>query len=434
MRRYFLLALIIGALSACVTYLLYEFGIVGRAATKLAVLYTNMGLLESTTQPVRMIHVGVFSLLAVCAAWAVIDIARPLEKGIVIVSSCILTMIMSPLLALFGIFFEPFSSLIAITASALLGLVYSQTEPGRRKGVLEQVLGGRISVLSKSSLLDGAPPEFMNGQNRDVTVLAIRTFNHTQLREATSPAEMVEMTNLFLKHTSDFLISRGAYIDESSPDCVRAFFGVFGRREDNAPFAACEAANKLCQRMANLNSELERRFFNRLDFGISIGTGQVTLGVYRSDQSYRLSAVGEVIEQVRVLSAANHVYGSQILLSAKIYGLIRDQYAVRPMEMILDPKTRVMSEVYELLDAKQRLTAEDEEARKAFWQGVILYREGKGEEALRIFSNLKTRYPHDKPLQYFIERSQLTLFHDDSSSRSQSEETMHGHARVMPTM
>jgi len=432
MRRYLIHALIISVLSASVTFLLYEFGVMGRASAKLAVFYANAGFLDGHAQPDRIIQTVVYCVMALLAAWAVIDIAKLMEKLIVVLGLGGAVVSTSALLAVAGVYFEPFSSLSAIFMSTILGFAYAQTEGGRRKAVLEQVLGGRVSRLGLGSLLNGPPPEVLRGIHREVTVLTVRTLNHNDLRKAVPPEDLVEMTNLFLKHSSDFLISRGAYIDESSPECVRAFFGLFQRGTDHR-VAACEAAIKLRQRMANLNSELERKFFNRLDYGIAIGCDEVTLGIYRSERSAKLSAVGEVIEQVRILSAANRVYGSQILLSARIYSFIRDHYAMRPMEMIVDPKTGVMSEVYELVEAKDRMTPEDEEARKQFWQGVILYREGKGEEALRIFSGLKNRYPHDRPLQYFIDRAQMTLVRE-SEHKPHSDESMRGHARVMNTI
>ena len=48
----------------------------------------------------------------------------------------------------------------------------------------------------------------------------------------------------------------------------------------------------------------------------------------------------------------------------------------------------------------------DDQAIKDFWQAVIYYREGRAEDALLIFSQLRSTRPNDRPLQYFIERAQ----------------------------
>ena len=282
--------------------------------------------------------------------------------------------------------------------------------------------------------MNGGPPGFVEGCNRDVTVLTVRIFNHAELREAVEPGELIEMTSLFLQHSGEFLTERGAYLDESSPDCVRVFFGVIDDQPDHH-ITACEAAMELRQRLSNLNAEFESRFFHRLQYGVAISRDPMTLGIYESENAVRLSAVGEVLEFVRKLSVANGDYGSQILISSSLYSLIRENYAVRPMEMVYDAHEDLMTEVYELIDRKDRLTEEEEESRQAFWQAVILYREGKCEDALQIFSDLSARYPTDRPLKFFIGQCQSAVVSaSGGSSKDVESNVMRGHARVLNSL
>ncbi|MEM7011999.1 MAG: hypothetical protein AAF585_11005, partial [Verrucomicrobiota bacterium] len=221
--------------------------------------------------------------------------------------------------------------------------------------------------------------------------------------------------------------------DESSPDCIRVYFGITSRKGNHVE-QACDAAIELRQRLRNLNTELESQFFHGLEWGIAISSEEMTLGVYQSENATRISAVGEVIEFVRKLSAANSRYGSEILVSSRTYKQIQENYAVRPMEMIFDSSTELMSEVYELVETKNHLTVEDEADRQQFWKGVILYREGKGEEALEVFSELTVKHPNDRPLAYFTDRAQTNMVDAPPNEKDVDAHLMHGHARVLHTL
>ena len=445
MRRYLVVALIIGAASALATLLLYQFGLFDVAGRRLSTFYANHGLMARSMTPNHYAHYPIILVLAFAVAWCVIDIPRVVHK-LIIAIGVLLMICVSAIAPVFieaagnpdistrlPFFYEPFSSLLATILSATLGLVYAATEHGSRRRTLQALLGGRISEDSFRQLLDGGRPSFLNGQNREISILTVRVFNHAELRQKIAPVDLIEMTNLFLQHTGEFLTSRGAYVDESSPDCVRVYFGVISKSDDHVQ-QACDAALELRQRLRNLNTELEGQFFHGLQWGIAISADEMTLGVYQSENATRLSAVGEVIEFVRKLSAANSRYGSEILVSSGAYKQIQDEYAVRPMEMIFDGSSELMSEVYELVETKNHLTEVDEANRQQFWKGVILYREGRGEEALEVFSELAKDAPSDRPLAYFIDRAQTNMVDIPKSEKDVDAHLMHGHARVLHTL
>lgn len=408
MRRYLFTALVIGAIGALTTVLLFEFGVLSRFAEKLSAYYANAGFIPAGRRPDRVLHAIAYVMSSFAAAWVMIDIPKMLHKGIVVVGMALVAMTISFTLVIFGIFFEPFSSMCAILVATVLGLLYSMTEQGSRKRILHRYLGGRISEMACAKLLEDRAPAFLKGHNLAVTAITLRIFNLARLREEMSPGNVLEVTNLFLRNSGEFLASRGGFLDESSPDCVRVYFGLLTPGENHGA-AACEAALELRQRLSNLNQLLETRYFQRLEYGMAISTDVMTVGIYDSENCARLSATGDLIDYTRRLAGANHEYGSAILLGADTYAQVRQEYAARPMELMYDASRQVMSEAYELIDRQDALTSDDDQAIKDFWQAVIYYREGRADEALLIFSQLRSTRPQDRPLQYFIERAQTRL-------------------------
>jgi class 3 adenylate cyclase len=434
MRRYLFIALVIGAIGVLTTSLLFEFGVLSRFADKLATYYANAGWISQGQRVDRVLHTGVFVLSSFAMAWAVVDIPKLLHKGIIVIGTALLLLALSFTLAIFGIFFEPFSSMVAVLVATSLGLVYSLTEPGSRKRRLHRYLGGRVSESACARLMEVPNLPFLRGQNLQVTAVTLRIFNLARLREEMSATNILEITNLFLRNSGEFLAGRGGYLDESSPECVRAYFGILTAGENHAT-AACQAALELRQRLSNLNQLLETRYFQRLDYGMAINTDAMTVGIYESENAARLSATGELIDYTRRVAGANSDYGSAVLLGGSTYALVRQEFAARPMELIYDARHDVMSEVYELVDRQDALAPEDDQAIKDFWQAVIYYREGRAEEALLIFSQLRSKRASDRPLQYFIERAQARLLETSDHSGPSGDLFMrHGHARILQSL
>lgn len=433
MRRSLFAALALAALSILATALLDQPGVLSHCAGKLASYYQTLGLLDGPRLPHPGVQAFAVVLLAGFTAWVALDVPKTAHRWIVIIGTMLLVTSLSLTLLTVGIFFEPFSPLFAILVAALLSQAYSLTEAGSRKALLHLYLGDRISTGTFSRLLASVSSKFLEGRNCKVTVLSLRIFNLAALRAVLPPADLVEINAQFLRHSAEFLAHRGAYLDESSPDCVRAYFGLTGDDPQHA-HAACQVARELTGRLANLNHELESRFFHPLEYGMALASGEVTVGAYRSRYLSKLSAIGDLAEYAHRLTGANAAYGSRILLNAETFSLIRNTYAVRPMELIYDASRELMAEAYELLDLKDRLTPAEESARERFWQGVILYREGRAEEALRLFSELQADRPGDRPLNYFIERAQALLLGETGPHSHPPLLLVNGHARILQSV
>lgn len=82
----------------------------------------------------------------------------------------------------------------------------------------------------------------------------------------------------------------------------------------------------------------------------------------------------------------NRIYGSDVLIGARTFQLVHESMELRPMEMIYDPESEVMTEVYELLSLSESFTDEDRQCRDTFWEAVIHYREKEYDKALEKFS------------------------------------------------
>lgn len=421
--------------------LLYYLGFYGVLSNWLARSYAATGFftrLQPELSEVRWLWMewSVLLVVAFGVAWCVIDVSQIGQKVLVFFITIIVVSGLSPTLALYGVNFPPFSMVTAATVSMLVGLAYAGTEKGMRKRVLESLLGGRVSKEALNVLVNSKEAVSLKEGIQEATVLTCRLFNHTELKEKMEPADLVAMTNRFLHNTADFLMSRGGYLDESSPDCVRVFFGLLGPDEDHAKLA-CLTALELKQRLHNLDAECESRWFHKPEHGVAISSGQMTVGVYGTPRHYYFSGVGLATDFSRRISAMNRIYGSDVLVSARTLQLAGESIAVRPMEMVYDPESQVMTEVYELIASTDGFSDADRDCRDAFWEAMILYRERNYEKALEKFSMAVNSdgANEDLPLKFFVELAQdrLTRIGHESGA-SDLHQVNQGHARLLNTL
>ncbi len=413
MWRYIGVSIVIGLITSTLVFLLYETGIFLQACGGIFEFYEESGLMPEGGAGKTfsdILQFAVFVSLAFGIAWAAIDIPRANFKVTVAVCAAFLVFSLSPTLALHDIYFEPFSGFLAIILSLILGMAYSRTRQGQRKRLIHAVMGSRISPDTFHKLLgvsDGDLP--MKAARREVSVLTCRVFNHPALMRELEPDDLVELTNLLLKNTAEHLVSKGAYVDESRPHLVRVFFGIQPGSDHAAD--ACIAALELKRRITNLNTECERRWFQTLDYGIGVSSGELTTGVFGSRGDVYFSALGGEIEFSRRLCGLNTTYGSSILISASSYMKAKDFVEVRPMEMVYMEESDVMAEVYEILDERGRLTDDQLKSRDAFWQGMIYYREGKYDSALESFDKARLNGKTDLPLEHYLVKVRQFLLH-----------------------
>jgi len=447
MRRYLIVSLLIGTAVSIVMLTLIHLGVFAGLGAALGRLYAAMGFFPAAETagadaPAGMafgggrgghrVELAVIIAVAFGSAWCVIDISRAGHKMLICLGLTVVLLALSPTLALFDLLYEPFSSVGAVFLATAAGFFYAGTEHGMRKRLVLNVLGSRVSPATFRRLMNASEPVNFEGATREMSVLTCRVLNHAELRDKMEPGDLVAMGNLFLRDTAGFLLDRGGYLDESSPDMVRVFFGMLAPEDDHA-LQACRAALELRTKLREVRGECESRWFQKLEYGVAIDSGAMTVGIYGSPRHFHFSGVGGMTSRCRRFARANHRYGSDLLIGSRTFQLVRDAVEVRPLEMLYDPEHNLMTEVYQLLALSGEFSEEEQTRRDTFWEGVILYRSGKYEEALARFDEARGTGKTDGPVQFFVERSQARLAGSDEEEHPEitHELTDQGHARLL---
>lgn len=358
---------------------------------------------------------GFITLMAYLTAWVCIEMPRRSGKVAFIVASGFLTLLLSPILAFSGMLFEPLSGLLAVVGSGLGGIIFGHVDPGWQRHKLFRYFVGRVSTENFERLINAKDESMLTGK-RELTVLTCRILNYPDLANQMEPKDLEAMGSLFLQVAGEFLVAKGGYLDTCTADGVRVLFGMMDKNGGAHAQDACKAALELKQRLVNLDQEIQNRWHKKPAFGVALATGQMSVGRFGFREFEFYSAVGEPLDFSRRLCAVNLVYGSHVLVSARTFHLTKENVETRPMEMVYAPKLHQISEVYELLAEKGKLSEEEAKARDAFWQGVVSLRKGNYKEAVQQLMQARIDTREDPPLKYFLDRAETGLKDDENGT------------------
>ncbi len=397
--RYLKVTLFLGLAICLLIAGLYETGVFHQLDLGLASFLGR----TATPAPAPAVQYPLFILLAFALVWTTIDIPRLTHKAIIAAGALLQILSAVWVLNLYGIFFSPFASVLAVCAAFLSAFLYSRGEAGGRKRVLTQVVGDRVSKKTFLALLDSEKPLNLEGERREITVIVCEIFNHDELESALSAPDYVALTNSFRSNAADFLVEHGGYLDECDGESVRLVFGAPLHDEQHAA-TACQAALALAERLDEVNRECHTIWKQMFDFRIGINSGEMVFAAYGSRRLGTLSVAGEPVEFARRLCRANLIYGSRILVGTGTFGLAETAIEVRPMELIQRFADGTPEEIYELLAPKNILGAEELERRDLFWKAVVYYREQLWDEALTLFHGARGPNGSDGPVEFYIRR------------------------------
>jgi len=398
--RYLKVFLFIGFVVSLIAIGLHEAGLWARFDAALARVFSQ------TTPAVsrRAFQYPFFIAFAFGIAWTTIDISGRLLKCVVAATALIQVVAATFILHLFGIFFSPWACVTTITLSFLAGFAYSQTPNGSRKRVVQEIFGDRVSSETFKRLVDSDQPLIFEGEVCEASVVVCEIFNHEELSGILPVTEYVALHNAFLRNASDFLVGRGAYLDESGGESLRVIFGSPLSDPQHACTASA-AAVALTKRLDEVNEECFKVWKQMFDFRIGVNSGDLVVAAYGSRRLGNFSVAGEPVEFARRLCAANTIYGSRILVGCGTFNLAEPAIEVRPMELIQryqDDRSR--EEVYELLALRNTMPVEEIERRDMFWKGIVYYRQQMWDEALSYFYSARLSHGGDGPVEFYIRR------------------------------
>jgi adenylate cyclase len=400
MIRYLRASILIGALSAGFTLLLFASGLL---ATPDQALYKVYSLKQKTLLPLPLVALFLSFFFSFVIAWTTLDITTMLPRGLVATGALLVCLGASWVVSLYNTFISPFLPCTAILLSLIMGGIFTTTKVGQRKRILERLFGRRLAQSQLNQLGDSDQSVLFPGSMIEGTVVVVSVHNHTELMEMMSPEAYAAMTNFYLRAASDFLVESGGYLEQCDGESMRIIFGAPLPDEKHA-IKACRIALDLVKRLDTLNIECNSKWQRHIDFRIGIHSGTMVAATFGGTRIGSFSVAGNTSDFVRKLCAVCPAYGCRILTASDTLELAFDSCEVRPIELIRLREGGKRLELYEILAPKHALSEERTRSRDHFWKGVIYFREQKFDKANEEFSLARIKGIPDAVLDHYLER------------------------------
>jgi len=256
-----------------------------------------------------------------------------------------------------AIYFDTYSTLINFSNPAL-GIfftfisitVYRTMTEERDKKRIKIMFGRYVSPDVVDQLMEN-PPE-LGGVDKNLSVLFSDIRGFTTLSESMTPQELVNHLNIYLTAMTDIIFEYHGYLDKYVGDEIMCFWGAPMPQENHA-ILACKCALKQMEALARLNESWVPE--RRIDIGIGINSGIMTVGNMGSPDKLNYTLMGDNVNLGARLEGTNKQYKTNIIISENTYGIVKNNVIVRELDNIRVKGKNKPVMIYELLDCDYSL-------------------------------------------------------------------------------
>lgn len=242
----------------------------------------------------------------------------------------------------------------------------------------------------------------LGGEERRLTVFFSDIRGFTTISEGLTPQALVKLINDYLTPMTDIILKSGGTVDKYMGDAVMAFWGAPVWQEDHAVRAA-NTALEMMGKLRLMQAEWEKQGIPRLDIGIGLSTGRVTVGNMGSHMRFDYTVMGDSVNLGSRLEGLNKEYGTHIIVPKYTYEDIKQEFILRKLDHIRVKGKKVPIKIYELMgrkDAGDKLR----EAAGIFEEGLDAYMARDWDKAEASFRKTLGLIPDDGPSDVFLKR------------------------------
>ena len=214
-------------------------------------------------------------------AWTTVQIQAVALKLVVAAVALAETAALAWLLELGGIAWSPSAALAAGTLATGFGLLYGLSKRGRRKRMIEESFGGRISHGTFQRMLEADAPLPFAGEKREASVVGCQLFNGAELAARLSSSDFVSLSNALSDAASQALMEEGGVLIGNGAEQTRALFGALPADPAHAAQAR-EAAGVAEERLQAFRQHCLVRWGVEPDCRVSVHSGVMVVGIFGS--------------------------------------------------------------------------------------------------------------------------------------------------------
>lgn len=250
-------------------------------------------------------------------------------------------------------------------------------------------------------------------EKKSLSILFTDIKDFTHLVETHSLDKLLPLLFEYFDKLSRIILENNGTIDKYIGDSIMAFWGAPLELKNHAYFACISALH--CQNfLKEFNGRQKQQgnpeFYTR--FGIH--SGEVLVGNIGSAERMNYTILGDAVNLASRLEGIAKIYDTPIIISEAVYHLIKDQFLVRPLDVVEVKGKKIRTKIYELialLQPGQEISASPQqiELSREFTKAYEVFLTEDYFQAMSLFTELQLKFPNDFPVNFYIKRIQPKL-------------------------
>ncbi len=169
----------------------------------------------------------------------------------------------------------------------------------------------------------------ISGKKVKCTIMFTDIRGFTTLSEDLTPEEVVTGLNAYFSEMSQAVKNYNGYLNRYLGDGILAIYGAPVELENYGALAAVQSGLEMLERLEQLNQQQIFPRIAKLQIGIGIHTGDVTVGNIGCKEKMDYSVIGDTVNLASRIESETKYHKSDLLISYNTYQLIKQQVEVK---------------------------------------------------------------------------------------------------------
>lgn len=244
-------------------------------------------------------------------------------------------------------------------------------------------------------------PDLVVPTKKEITILFSDIRGFTTTSEQMAPEALADLLREYLTEMAAVVARNDGIVDKYIGDAVMALFGTPTLERPNHAVLACRTAYGMLERLAVLQASWKERGLPRLDIGIGLNTGTVSVGKMGAVGRLEYTCIGDPVNFASRVEGLTKSYGARILVGENTRDAAKDEFVFRDLGRVKVKGKKKAVRIYELLETRAKMPV-DPEWITLFAKGMEAFQDRDWEGADAAFQQVIANRGSDPPSEQIM--------------------------------
>ena len=301
------------------------------------------------------------------------------------------------LLFKYGLVLNLLFPLLAFLFTLILSIAIDYIVSYKQKEEAKKILGKKVSPSVMNHLILHSDEDLVSPREVEATVFFSDIQGFTSISEKLeSPVKLIDMLNTYMTPMVESIIEHQGTIDKFIGDAIMAYWNAPLSVKNHADLAVKSAIEQI-ESLKKINHIIYKEFDVNINIGIGLHTGLVTAGDMGAEGRSDYTVIGDNVNLASRLEGLTRHYDVQILISKATYNALKDEYMIRPIDIVEVKGKSKAVEIFEVLCNTNSITLEESEL---YNKALEHFRNANIQVSQKLFTHLTEEYPSVLYTQY----------------------------------